>query len=155
MINGPYTAMEDMEALLTHEFTHVATMAGARSGVSANVWWLIEGIADYAPMIGKSVSAYDPQSLSAIRSFVNRGWDGDPAVDGPSFDAPLEEASARYGMAFLAVRRIADVYGQDRMLDFWGRMVHDDITAETAATQALGASWSTVKADCAQYIRDI
>jgi hypothetical protein len=106
-------------------------------------------------MIGKPVSAYDPQSLSAIRSFVNGAWDGDPAVDGPSFNAPLEEASARYGMAFLTVRRIADVYGHDRMLDFWGKMVHDDASAETAATQALGASWSTVRADCAQYIRNI
>ncbi len=155
VINGPYTSMEDMETLLTHEFTHVSTMAGKRAGVSSSVWWLIEGVADYAPMIGKPVSAYDPQSLSAIRSFVNGAWDGDPAVDGPSFNAPLEEASARYGMAFLTVRRIADVYGHDRMLDFWGKMVHDDASAETAATQALGASWSTVMADCAQYIRNI
>ena len=155
VINGPYTLMENMEALLTHEFTHVATMAGAREGASNSAWWLIEGTADYATMIGKPVSKYDPDSLSAVRSYVNGGWDGDPAVDYPGDGATLEEATASYGIAFLAVRRIADVYGQDRMLDFFGKIVHDDLTAEAASTQALGKTWSTVKADCAQFIRNV
>jgi len=103
-------------------------------------------------MIGKSIGEYD--ALSQTRSFVRGRWDGNPAVDAPAVDASLEEASARYGVAFLAVRRIADVYGQDKMLDFWGRIVHDNVTAENASSQVLGADWDTVRADCTQYIRD-
>jgi hypothetical protein len=141
-----------LEQLLTHELTHVTTLAGRRDGANRSAWWLIEGIADYATMIGKSIGEYD--ALSQTRSFVRGRWDGNPAVDAPAVDASLEEASARYGVAFLAVRRIADVYGQDKMLDFWGRIVHDNVTAENAASQVLGADWDTVKANCTQYIRD-
>jgi hypothetical protein len=141
-----------LEQLLTHELTHVTTLAGRRDGANRSAWWLIEGIADYATMIGRSIGEYD--ALSQTRSFVRGRWDGNPAVDAPAVDASLEEASARYGVAFLAVRRIADVYGQDKMLDFWGRIVHDNVTAENAASQVLGADWDTVKADCTQYIRD-
>ena len=58
-------------------------------------------------------------------------------------------------MAFLAIRRLAEVYGQDEMLDFWGFVVHDDRTLEDAATDAFEQSWQTVEADLAQYLRRI
>ena len=67
--------------------------------------------------------------------------------------ASLEDASARYGVAFLAVRRISDKFGQAKMLDFWGRVVHDDVSLETASTGALGQPWTTVKTDVAKFIR--
>jgi hypothetical protein len=140
-----------LETLLTHELTHVTTLAGKRDGARAAAWWLIEGVAEYATMIGKSVSAYD--SIPSTRAFVRGGWDGDPAVSAPSVNSPLAEASARYGVAFLSVRRISDKYGQDKMLDFWGRVVHDDQTLDAAATGALGVSWATVKTDCAKFVR--
>ena len=152
VINGAVSSAE-MESLLTHEFTHVATLAGKREGVSSSVWWLVEGIADYAPMIGKSVSQYD--ALDAVDTFVNGPWNGDPAVSQPATSASTEEAAGRYGVAFLSVRRIADVYGQDRLLEFWGKIVHDDLTLDAAAVAALGKSWATVKADCVQYIRGL
>ena len=140
-----------LEQLLTHELTHVTTLAGKRDGANRSAWWLIEGIADYATMIGRSIGEYD--ALAPTRSFVRGRWDGDPAVAPPTVDASLEEASARYGVAFLAVRRISDVYGQDKLLEFFGKIVHDNATADVASTQVLGADWATVKADCAQYIR--
>jgi hypothetical protein len=140
-----------LEQLLTHELTHVTTLAGRRDGANRSAWWLIEGIADYATMIGRSIGEYD--ALAPTRAFVRGRWDENPAVDPPSIDASLEEASARYGVAFLAVRRIADVYGQDKMLEFWGRIVHDNMTADTAASTVLGTDWGTVRADCVQFIR--
>jgi hypothetical protein len=140
-----------LETLLTHELTHVTTLAGKRYGANRSSWWLIEGIAEYATMIGKPISDYD--AIPPTRSYVRSKWDGDPDVDAPTASASLEEASARYGIAFLAVRRIADKYGQDRMLDFFGKIVHDDDDLDRAATGALGASWATVKTDCAKYIR--
>jgi hypothetical protein len=80
-------------------------------------------------------------------------WDGKPNVAPPSTKASLDEAAARYGVAFLSVRRIAEKYGQDKMLAFWGQAVHDGTSIEDASQSALGASWTTVSADCASYIR--
>ena len=140
-----------LETLLTHELTHVTTLAGKRDGAGRSAWWLIEGIADYATMVGQPVRSYD--ALPPTRIFVRGKWDGDPAVDPPTAGSSLEEASARYGVAFLAVRRMADRYGEGKMLNFFGRVVHDDTSVEAAAPAALGASWPTVRADCVKFIR--
>jgi hypothetical protein len=112
----------------------------------------VEGIADYATMVGRPVRNYE--AISPTRSFVRNGWSGDPAVDPPGADASLTEASARYGIAFLAVRHIAEVYTEEKMLAFFGRVVHDNDSLDSAATRELGVAWSTVKAECAQFIRD-
>lgn len=151
VINASVVPTADATDLLIHELTHVATLAGDRKGLGNAVWWLVEGVADYATMMGRSLTSYD--GMSAVRSFVRRSWDGDPAVDQPSFGATTEEAAARYGVAFLAVWRMAEVYGQDAMLDFFGKVVHDDLTLDAAARQAFGESWETVRGDCEQFIR--
>jgi hypothetical protein len=140
-----------LETLLTHELTHVTTLAGKRDGAGRAAWWLIEGVADYATMIGKAVRSYD--GITSTRAFVRSKWNGDPAVDAPSVNASLQEAGGRYGVAFLAVRRISDKYGQAKMLDFWGRVVHDNQDLNAAATAVLGASWASVQADCAAFVR--
>ncbi len=57
-------------------------------------------------------------------------------------------------MAYLSVRRIAEKYGRDTMLDFWGKVVHADDSVEQASMAALGVPWSTVRTDCARYVRD-
>jgi hypothetical protein len=141
----------EMLTLLTHELTHVTTLAGKRDGAGRTAWWLIEGIAEYATLIGKPVRNFD--AIEPTRSFVRGNWDGDPAVDPPTDKSSLEQAAARYGVAFLAVRRIADRYGEAKMLDFFGRVVHDDESLEQAARAALGAAWTTVRADAARVIR--
>lgn len=142
-----------LESLLTHELAHVTSLAGNRDGKASDVWWLIEGIAEYAMMLDQPVRAYD--ALAPTRSFVDGKWNGDPAVAAPSDRASISEAAARYGVAFLAVHRLADKYGMARMLDFWGRVVHDDESLDAAAQSALGVSWRTAKADCARYIRSV
>jgi hypothetical protein len=139
-----------LENLLTHELTHVTSLAGKRLGQSS-AWWLIEGIAEYATMLGQPINTYD--GLEPTHAFVHGKWDGKPNVASPSTSANLDEASARYGVAFLAVRRIAEKYGQDKMVEFWGQVVHDNKSLEDASASALGAPWTTVSADCASYIR--
>jgi hypothetical protein len=49
---------------------------------------------------------------------------------------------------------MADVYGQDKMLDFFGRVVHDAATLDAAAQAVYGVAWSTVSADLAKFIRN-
>jgi hypothetical protein len=142
---------EDLRDLLTHELTHVTTLAGKRDGAGRSAWWLIEGVADYATLGKRPVREMD--GFQPTRTFVQQRWDGDPAIEPPSVEASVEEAAARYGMAFLAVRRIADKYGRARMLTFFGRVVHDAQSLETAAKAALGASWSTVRTDVVRFIR--
>ena len=139
-----------LENLLTHELTHVTSLAGKRLG-QAKAWWLIEGIAEYATMLGQPINTYD--GLEPTHAFVRGKWDGKPNVAAPSTKADLDEASARYGVAFLAVRRIAEKYGQDKMLSFWGQVVHDNKSLDDASAAALGDPWTTVSADCASYVR--
>ncbi|HEY7222716.1 MAG TPA: hypothetical protein VH561_03760 [Micromonosporaceae bacterium] len=146
------STVHDPTETLVHELTHVATFAGKDAGRSEATWWLEEGIAEYATMIGKPVSKYD--AMAPTRTFVRKSWDGDPAVDRPSDDASLDEAAARYGVAFLAVRRMADLYGQNAMLDFFGAVVHEGTSLDDAAQAVFGKSWKTVSADCASFIRD-
>jgi hypothetical protein len=139
-----------LENLLTHELTHVTSLAGKRLG-AARSWWLIEGIAEYATMIGQQINSYD--GLDQTHDFVKARWDGKPNVAPPSAKASLDEAAARYGVAFLSVRRIAEKYGQDKMLTFWGQAVHDNRSLDDASLSALGTPWTKVSADCASYIR--
>ncbi len=140
-----------LQGLLTHELTHVTTLAGDRDGASGRAWWLIEGIAEYAQFKDVPVRSYD--AFRSTRSFVGRRWNGEIAVSAPSSSASLSEAGGRYGVSYLAVRRIAEQYGEPKMLDFWGMVVHDGDSVDDASPSALGVAWDTVEADCARYIR--
>jgi hypothetical protein len=153
VINASVVPTTDTADLLTHELTHVATLAGDRNGLGPAVWWLVEGIADYAMMMGRPLSDY--RGRSDVRAFVDRSWDGDPAVDAPGPEMTNEQASARYGIAFLAVWRMAEIYGEAAMLDFFGKVVHDDLTLNAAASAAYGESWETVREDTEQFIRSV
>jgi hypothetical protein len=150
MVRTEVVQQRGLQTLLTHELTHVTSLAGKRLGASRS-WWLVEGIAEYATMLGQQVNTYD--GLEQTHDFVRSTWDGKPNVAAPSSKASLDEASARYGVAFLAVRRIAETYGQDKMLQFWGRVVHDGASLEDASAAVLGTPWTSVSADCASYIR--
>lgn len=140
-----------LQGLLSHELTHATSLAGDRKGYGRTAWWLAEGIADYAQFLGKPVRQYD--ALAPTREFVHGSWDGFVAVDPPGDDASVDEAAARYGVAFLAIRRIADKHGQSKMIDFFGAVVHQGKSLDAAATSVLGASWSAVQADCAKFVR--
>jgi len=140
-----------LQSLLSHELTHVTSLAGDRDGAARTSWWLMEGIADYAQFLDKPVRQYD--ALAPTREFVHGSWDGAVAVDPPGTDASVDEAAAHYGIAFLAVRRIADKYSQAKMINFFGAVVHEGQTLDAAARSALGVPWTTVQADCATFIR--
>lgn len=145
----------EMENLLRHELTHVSSLAGAQlTGDQEDWWWLLEGIAEYASYRGRSVATYD--ALGATRRFINNRskWDGHMNISPPRESATLEEAAARYGIAFLCVRRVADKYGERRMLKFFNGVLQEGRKLDDAAESALGVSWSTVDSDCARYVRD-
>jgi hypothetical protein len=151
VVRSDVVAQSDLPVLLTHEMTHVTTLAGPRYGATVANWWLIEGIAEYASHLNVPLRDYD--GVDATVQFVRSSWDGNPAVKAPAQDASQIEAGGKYGVAYLSVRRIAEKYSKAKMLDFWGRVIHDGDSLDVATEGALGASWKTVSADCARYVR--
>jgi hypothetical protein len=136
---------------LRHEFTHVVTLAGVHRDYS-EAWWLVEGTAEYVRMVGRPLSDY--AGLTATRRYVRGGhWAGSVALTAPTDNASLDDAAGRYGVALLTLRRIADKYGEDRLLAFFAAVVRNGTDPATAAKSALGADWSDVTADCAWYVR--
>jgi hypothetical protein len=151
VVRSDVVSQADLPVLLTHEMTHVTTLAGPRYGATQANWWLIEGIAEYASHLNVALRDYD--GVDATVQYVRGQWNGDPAVAAPGQNASQVETGGKYGVAYLSVRRIAEKYGKEKMLDFWGQVVHDDQTLDAAAQSELGVSWATVKADCARYVK--
>jgi hypothetical protein len=152
VVRSDVVSQSDLPVLLTHEMTHVTTLAGPRYGATVDNWWLIEGIAEYGSHLNVQLRDYD--GVDATEQYVRTKWDGNPAVAAPNQNATQIEAGGKYGIAWLSVRRIAERYGKDKMLDFWGRIVHQAEPIDTASREALGVPWATVKADCSQYVRN-
>jgi hypothetical protein len=136
--------------VLRHELTHVVTLTGTRQAYE-HTWWLVEGVAEYVRLVGGK-AGFD--GAADLRRFIHSGrWTGAVALDDPAAGATDTDVRAGYGVAFLAVRRIAERFGEQRMLDFFGAVVRDGVAVEQAAPAALGAPWDDVAADCAQYVR--
>jgi hypothetical protein len=141
-----------MEGLLTHELTHVTSLAGAEYD-SGRQWWMVEGIADYAEFLHQPVSSYD--GIEAVRDMVRDGWNGRVDVTPPTASATVTDAASRYGVGFLAIRHLAEKHGQAKMLTFFGEVMHKGHTLDAAARTAFGSSWTSVNADCAAYVRSV
>ncbi|MFS8477491.1 MAG: hypothetical protein FWJ93_00700 [Micromonosporaceae bacterium] len=152
VLNAAQTPSSFIDDIMRHELTHVAALRGARD--KGNKWWLIEGLAEHAELHGQAVRQHDAVSTGAVRRFIRSGkWDGAVTVTEPGSNASAEEAAARYGIAFLAVRRLVDRYGEAKVLSFVEAVVHDDKAPEVAAPEVFGVAWAAVQADCVSYIR--
>lgn len=138
-----------LKNLLTHELGHVVTIGDTYG--SADQWWLTEGIADY-------ISDRDGQTtrgrLPSVRQFVKQGWNGSIALGPPPASAKGQEIDARYGIALLAVTCLAKKYGEGKMLDFFGGVVRNKESLESASTAYLGTAWPGVASACANEIRN-
>lgn len=153
VLNAGETPSTFLDDILRHEMTHVAALRGAKhQGVES--WWLVEGLAEIAEMNGRPATQHDAVAAGAVRSFIRSGkWNGKVAVAEPADSAALKEAGARYGIAFLAMRRLVDKYGERKVVSFFEAIVHDGDTPTAAAQAVLGAQWTAVEADCVSYIR--
>ncbi|NUT19252.1 MAG: hypothetical protein HOV77_08695 [Hamadaea sp.] len=148
VLNGKDLQGWFIDNLLRHEMTHAATLPG---GSTSRAWWLIEGIAEYADMDGAAVSRYS--ALEETKKFVEGSWDGMVAVSAPRDSDGDAKAAAAYGVAFLAVRHLADKYGEQKMREFFDAVVHDHQTEGQASEAVFGEDWSTVQAGCVEFIR--
>ncbi|GIJ48593.1 hypothetical protein Val02_54790 [Virgisporangium aliadipatigenens] len=149
------TRVDAAESLdtLTHEFAHVTTLAGVSRNYS-DTWVLVEGVAEFAAHAGEDPRKY--RWLDGTRTYVRSGqWPGTAALSAPAESASVGDATGRYGVAYLAVRRIADRFGEDRMWSFFEAVVRSAESPERAAPRVLGAEWSDVAADCDASIRSL
>lgn len=153
VLNAAETPSTFLDDILRHELSHVASLRGA-THQGADNWWLIEGLAEVAEMNGRPASRHDAVAAGAVRSFIRSSrWDGKVTVAEPAEAAALKEAGARYGIAFLAVRRLVDRYGEQKVRAFFEAVVHEGDPVATAAPAVLGTQWTAVEADCVGYIR--
>jgi len=143
-----------LDDILRHEMTHAASLIGARYQYETN-WWLMEGLADHAMLYGQPASRHDALISGAVRRFIRLGrWDGKVAIRAPGEDAAMFDAGARYGIAFLAVRRLSERFGDAKVLTFFQAVVHNGHTLDSASQLAFNTDWAGVQADCVRYIRD-
>src|SRR5262249_49343330 len=140
----------DVRDTLRHEFAHVVTLAGVRRSYTPR-WWLVEGIAEYVRMVDRPLRGY--RGWAAARRYIHSGqWSGSIVQDQPPpLTVSTDEADGRYGIAFLAVRCLADRYGADRMLSFFNAVVRLGGDPDEASVTGFGAPWDVVAAGCAGW----
>ncbi|GII21344.1 hypothetical protein [Planosporangium mesophilum] len=150
VLNGPRVTGTEVEDTLRHEFAHVVTLADVRRDYSRQ-WWLVEGVAEYVRMVGRPLSEYE--LLSSSRRYVRAGKPTTvAALAEPAADASAEDASGRYGVAFLSVRWLAERFGEEKMLRFFDEVVRQGIAAPDAAAGEFGAGWGEITGECAGYV---
>ncbi|MEV6923550.1 basic secretory protein-like protein [Dactylosporangium sp. NPDC051485] len=137
--------------VLRHEFTHVVTLDGVEKAYP-HTWWLVEGVAEYVRMKGAGNKPFD--GMADVRSYARSGrWDGTIALDDPPDGATTTDVSGRYGVAYLSLQHLAERYGEDRLLDFFGYAVRQGVALGDAAPKAFGVSWDDIQAECAKAVR--
>lgn len=100
--------------VLTHEVTHVATRRATGPYVPT---WLVEGFADYVGYQGVDI----PLSVAAreLRTAVRAGKVPTGLPTAQDFEATNKDLSQVYEQAWLAVSRLAEVHGRDKVLAFY------------------------------------
>ncbi len=137
ILNAEKVTRNEVTDTLRHELAHVVTLAGVRRSYTAR-WWLVEGIAEYVRMVGRPLSAY--RGLSQAQRYLYSGqWSDLAALDQPPVSASVGDAAGRYGVAFLAVRCLAQRYGEDRMLRFFDAVVRQGGDQDRASLEQFGS----------------
>jgi hypothetical protein len=151
VLNATRVDANEVARTLTHEFTHVTTLAGVQRNYTDS-WLLVEGLAEYATHADRPESAYP--WLEGTRRYVTGGrWPGTAALVAPPESATVSDATGLYGVAYLAVRRLADRFGPDRLLAFFAAVARDGRAPAQASPETFGVPWADAAADCDRHIR--
>ncbi len=124
---------EGRQIVVSHEAAHVA-LGAALLDVPT---WLSEGIADYVALVDSDT----PVEALAAQILRQTSRDGAPrALPGSrAFDGSDDRIGAWYEAAWLAVRLIAQTYGEEALWRFYRRSVTDQGTT-AAFREVLGTS---------------
>lgn len=151
VLNADYLHPSAVDDLLRHELTHASSLPGRYTNSRA-LWWLIEGIAELAEMEGSPASSHP--GASEIAKLIANGTVTSLDVPPPTSSAEEEIVAARYGVAFLGVRCISERFGEEKLVQFFHRVVHDGIALSVAAPQILQMEWQPLNSECFGYVRE-
>ena len=123
VINAAAPHRTRLDDLLRHEMTHASSMPG--SGFDPAAWWLVEGVAELAATGGAPTSQYD--GLADVRRFVREQRLERSAghARGGAATRPTGRWPAAYGIGYIAVRHLADRFGEPDVLAFLEAVVHN------------------------------
>jgi hypothetical protein len=153
VLNANRVDSTEVAATLTHEFLHVTTLAGVQRNYTDS-WLLVEGLAEYATHGEKAENAYP--WLEGTRRYVTGGrWPGTAKLAAPVDSATVSDATGLYGVAYFAVRRLAERFGPDRLLAFFTAVARDGRPPAQASPEILGVPWADASADCDRHIRAV
>ncbi|MFF5234122.1 basic secretory protein-like protein [Dactylosporangium sp. NPDC000521] len=151
VLNANRVDVKETLDVLRHEFTHVVTLSKV-SRAYDQTWWLVEGIAEYVRVQGLGGRFDD---VASVRKYVQSGrWQNEIAMDDPPEGATSADVSGRYGVAYMAVNRMVERFGEAKMLEFFDLTARQGVALQDAATRVYGVSWDDVATDCVKYVRN-
>ncbi|MEU4214736.1 hypothetical protein [Actinoplanes sp. NPDC026623] len=133
------------ECLLRHELGHIATLLGT---LDTGDDWAVEGMAEYIAYAGVPVQSYE-LILDARWHVQHTGWRGRLDLE---WSTDPEERFGFYAMGFLAMRCIAEKYGETRLLNFFTEVVRRGESPAEASRSALNRPWDAVESACRPVI---
>jgi hypothetical protein len=135
------TALPADERLLRHEFAHIATLLGTLDNRNE---WAVEGMAEYIAYTGAPVSSYVLVE-DARRHITHKNWTGRLDLE---WSPEPTERFGYYAMAFLAIRCLAETYGEPRLKAFFTEVAREGRPPTEAAPESLGVAWNEAENTC-------
>ncbi|WP_203703364.1 hypothetical protein [Asanoa iriomotensis] len=150
VVNAAAPQRNKLDDLLRHEMTHASTMPS--DGFPTSAWWLVEGIAELAASGGAAPQSYE--GIEEVRKVVKeRGWNG-PLDDLKIADGAADwEVAGAYGIGYLAVRQLAERFGEPDVLAFMKAVTHDRMPIDDASREVFGEPWSVLNDQCVAAVR--
>ncbi|WP_433825848.1 hypothetical protein ACQP2E_27535 [Actinoplanes sp. CA-015351] len=139
------------DELLTHELAHVSTLRGDSYYGRDDVWFLVEGMADYVQKQRPGVDGY--RKRYALDTLLRKRPLRSVSIKPPADDASLLDADGRYAVGFYAVSFLFKKYGKAKTLQFFQGAVQYGIGLDGASQSAFGKPWATVDKESAAHIR--
>jgi hypothetical protein len=141
----------ELQALLRHELTHVATRSFTPPG-SAN--WLVEGIADYTAYQAyrASKTLTFPVIAATLRAWVKSGHLPTALPADAAFAADADNVELAYEQAWSLNAMIADKYGQGKLIALYHKGCAPHANALAAVNAVLGVSSAKLIAQWRQYL---
>jgi hypothetical protein len=143
--------MDDLMPLyLRHELTHAASMPG-RVSSGEKYWYLMEGIAELGALNG--APAREHPGLRSVPAALAASGDKGFEVEAPGADADEKVVDGSYAVAFLAARCMAERFGENKFVEFFHAVLHEDATEEKASEDVFGMDWAALSDACLDYVR--
>ncbi|MFI6795796.1 hypothetical protein [Streptosporangium canum] len=149
-----FETAEGSGEIFRHEFAHSA-VAGLDSGKFSLIGldnWVVEGFAEYVANRGGAVTGnirYD-EGRAYLAGRLPQRFDG-RIPDNASWDIP-GMTSVNYLMGHLAMRLIAEEYGERKLVEFVSAHYRGD-TSDEALRKVLGAGEAQFQRQWAAYVR--